>query len=271
MGSGTFKRVRDAFRYLAQKWSPNDEIYVFRFSCGAYAARSLCGFIELVGLPADEVLVQEEKLCVLFDGYRNGCAEKPEGWQNVTIQFVGLWDTVGSLAFGDYFKNFHRINPDNINYVAHALALDENRELFTPEFWAGKAKKEAAEVWFLGVHCNIGGGYFDPNLSNIAFLWVLGKAQEFGLNFSVPLSNTIAYGRERPIPESLRDSYKEFYDKFPKLFADLIELRYSELDRQTKNGQKVQESVNEFLKVYPSHKHPSTLSYEILDIEPWNL
>jgi hypothetical protein len=90
------------------------------------------------------------------------------GAVETAIDFLGVWDTVGALAFGRTLGNFHRINPPNVNRVAHALALDEERERFEPSFWelpAG-AETQVDEVWFSG-------GYIDANQSNISLFWML--------------------------------------------------------------------------------------------------
>ncbi|TMA55924.1 MAG: DUF2235 domain-containing protein, partial [Deltaproteobacteria bacterium] len=67
----------------------------------------------------------------------------------------------------------------------------------------------ATEVWFSGCHTNIGGGYVDANLSNIALFWMLQSARDAGL----PLDARGIPGFDLKDPRGLqRDSYKEFYD-----------------------------------------------------------
>jgi hypothetical protein len=114
------------------------------------------------------------------------------------IKFLGVWDTVGSLgipltsfsAWNQKYK-FHDVKlSGNIKYAYHALAIDERRKYFQPALW--EVSKEALErpdpqiseqVWFPGVHCNVGGGYADCGLSNIALKWMIDKAENTGLEF----------------------------------------------------------------------------------------
>jgi hypothetical protein len=87
-----------------------------------------------------------------------------------------LWDTVGS--FGLTAGPFQEINighhlsvPSNVQHTFHALALDERRSKFAPTRLDG-----AYEVWFRGVHSDIGGGNSNPGLNNIALRWMARKA-----------------------------------------------------------------------------------------------
>src|SRR5262245_3814825 len=109
------------------------------------------------------------------------------GHRPINLDFLDVWDTVGALAFGSGIGNFHRINPGNVLRVAHALALDEERERFEPSYWDNPAgsNTQVDEVWFSGCHTNIGGGYYDTNLSNIAIIWVLMAAHDAGISIDL--------------------------------------------------------------------------------------
>src|SRR5258708_3127463 len=172
-GTGTSERIRDAYRCLAERYHQGDRIYGFGFSRGAFAIRSLAGFIDLAGMPQQPRALKEEELLEIYDAYMDGrLVDKARyGTIDTMIDFVGVWDTVGALAFGRTLGNFHRINPGNVKRVAHALALDEERQRFEPSFWdaPATAATQVEEVWFSGCHTNIGGGYADANLSNTAF------------------------------------------------------------------------------------------------------
>ena len=110
------------------------------------------------------------------------------------IFFIGVWDTVGSLGIpagplrwvGQSLYNFHDTDlSDRIRFAYHALAIDERRKNFAPTLWTrprkpagpkGALKQTFEQVWFAGVHSNVGGGYPDCGLSDIAFLWMASKA-----------------------------------------------------------------------------------------------
>ena len=113
------------------------------------------------------------------------------------VEFLGLWDTVG--AFGiptNFFGNDERIiNAQKINlfkrlevpsekvsYTVHAVAIDEKREPFYPTLV--KAAPNVDEVWFIGVHSDIGGGNPERGLSNITLNYVVEKAIDAGLDVS---------------------------------------------------------------------------------------
>ncbi|HET6273972.1 MAG TPA: DUF2235 domain-containing protein [Bacteroidota bacterium] len=183
-GTGTSERIMDAYRFLAERHVSGDRIFAFGFSRGAFAARSLAGFLQYIGLPKVPRVLGEEELEDYFRLYRERGAATygPSLGRNAQVDFLGLWDTVGALAFGGILSSFHLISPENVNHVAHALALDERRGAFKPEYWESTGRGQGVdEVWFPGVHTNVGGGYAEEGLSNIALAWVVSKAVEAGL------------------------------------------------------------------------------------------
>jgi Uncharacterized conserved protein (DUF2235). len=101
---------------------------------------------------------------------------------NPKIRFLGLWDVVDSFGFallGDQALNFFHqleIPKTNIDYCFHAMALDERRPSFLNTRLQG-----AYEVWFRGVHSDIGGGNGNTGLSDITLRWMLEKAKAAGL------------------------------------------------------------------------------------------
>jgi hypothetical protein len=109
--------------------------------------------------------------------------------QAVRIKAIGVWDTVGSLGvpgnldkvFTEFYK-FHDTGLGlHIDNAFHALALDERRKAFLPTLWHvdSKAKDDPKarnqvlkQVWFAGVHSNVGGGYDEHGLSDITLAWM---------------------------------------------------------------------------------------------------
>ncbi|TMA55920.1 MAG: DUF2235 domain-containing protein [Deltaproteobacteria bacterium] len=118
-GTGTSERIRDAYRFLAERYRQGDRIYGFGFSRGAFAIRSLAGFIDLAGLPKQPRALKEEELLEIYDAYMDGkLVDKAHyGTIDTMLDFIGVWDTVGALAFGRTLGNFHRINPGNGSLV----------------------------------------------------------------------------------------------------------------------------------------------------------
>jgi len=196
-GIGLSANIVDAYQFLVLNYEPGDEIYLFGFSRGAFTVRSLAGLIDEVGLlPKDHAFFTPEAYTL----YRNG-AEAPSiekfksehSVRNTKIKFVGVWDTVGALGIPvGIFKwfnkqyEFHKVElVDSIDNAYQALAIDEKRKPFGPALWklpAGSGQT-LEQVWFTGVHSNIGGGYSKDGLANISLHWIKEKAQSHGLEF----------------------------------------------------------------------------------------
>jgi uncharacterized protein (DUF2235 family) len=120
------------------------------------------------------------------------------------IRFLGLWDCVPSfgLASIDLNIGWDLDLPDNVNKCFHALALDERRHTFHVHRLSASvehADQEGRlfEVWFRGVHSDVGGGNLNAGLSSIALNWMFAKATERGLPLkpSAPIGNR---GRMKP-------------------------------------------------------------------------
>jgi uncharacterized protein (DUF2235 family) len=109
---------------------------------------------------------------------------------DVGIRFVGVWDTVDAVG-GPFHTSdvinalFHRFKfPDHklsgkVDFACHALAVDESRAAFQPLLWESDSRIE--QVWFAGVHSNVGGGYPKQGMSLVALDWMLRAANERGL------------------------------------------------------------------------------------------
>jgi len=108
--------------------------------------------------------------------------EQPES----EVRFLGLWDTVAcfGLPGNDLNIGWHLTLPDNVKHCYHAMALDERRGNFcltrVEPRKGGTIGDRLQEVWFRGVHSDVGGGQC-PGLSNIALSWMLRRAKETGL------------------------------------------------------------------------------------------
>jgi uncharacterized protein (DUF2235 family) len=100
------------------------------------------------------------------------------------VYFIGVWDTVESLVL-NAGKKFHdaKLNPE-VSYAYHALAIDERRKDFPPYPWDEnnvQSHQTMEQVWFAGVHSDVGGYYEDRGLSNLAFQWMMSKAMASGM------------------------------------------------------------------------------------------
>lgn len=109
---------------------------------------------------------------------------------DVEIEFLGLWDTVAALGFPqiwlldsvvNFFRRheFYDLEPPNaVKNVLHAVAVDDERRTFWPLVWDENAFRKDGhieQVWFAGVHSNVGGGYPRPGLANVTLDWMISR------------------------------------------------------------------------------------------------
>ncbi|MFT4212934.1 MAG: DUF2235 domain-containing protein [Microbacterium sp.] len=209
-GFGLFHNVIACYRFLAQNYAPGDEIFIFGFSRGAYTARSLAGMIGRVGLLTRQALV-EERLRTAVDLYqRKDPVEGPFGasveefahdhCHAPGVQFLGVFDTVGALGVPGLrwgTPKFHDVQlGPAVLHARQALAIDERRLIFAPTLWeipedapagASTEDRRVKQVWFEGVHSDVGGGYAETGLSDTTLLWMVREARGAGLVFDGPL------------------------------------------------------------------------------------
>lgn len=206
MGEGLFEKVQDGYGLVSYVWDPGDEIYIFGFSRGAYTARSLAGMLAAFGVPTKNL--DNQTVRRVFDAYRISDRDQRKAAKDqlsleyalvdVKVRMLGVWDTVGALGVpGHLFDNFDQakygfldttLNPCIQNAI-HAISLDERRAAFSPTLWTnqdGSARNNDAQVqqvWFPGVHCDVGGSYAQCELSNITLRWMIDNARNCGLVF----------------------------------------------------------------------------------------
>ncbi|HEY1276582.1 MAG TPA: DUF2235 domain-containing protein [Thermoleophilaceae bacterium] len=199
-GFGLSRNVRDCYRFLVLNYEPGDELFFLGFSRGAFTARSTVGLVRNAGILRDRRVDLVKRAYQLYRARSD--ETKPRGREaqlfrrmyshpDARIRFVGVWDTVGSLGIPIHLPfltrrwSFH--DTDLSTYVDNAfqaLAIDERRRAFRPTLWnqqpdAGDQRLE--QVWFAGVHCDVGGGYEDPALAELALAWMIDRARECGL------------------------------------------------------------------------------------------
>ena len=204
LGVGLSRNVQECYRFLVDHYEPNDELYLFGFSRGAFTARSTVGLIRNAGILRRE---HRHRIEEAYKLYRDPDKDKaPKGiaaelfrrsysHDPIYVHFIGVWDTVGALGIPiDGFRppvlskrwTFHDTKLSSyVRNAYHAIAIDERRKPFRPTLWErGKDDDQPLEqVWFAGVHCDVGGGYADPSLSEIPLLWMIDKASACDLSF----------------------------------------------------------------------------------------
>jgi uncharacterized protein (DUF2235 family) len=202
-GRGFSKNLLDCYRFIFQNFEADDQIYLFGFSRGAATVRSLSGFLHLFGiLPKcrEDLIQQAYSIYKIRNADQRVKRAEELVEKNSTmwckIRFLGVWDTVAALGlplkWASYFLDrffphrFHNFQlSDSVEYARHALAIDEERKTFHPTLWdklgPGEPKDRLKQVWFSGVHTDVGGGYKEDELSNITLCWMIQEATAKGL------------------------------------------------------------------------------------------
>jgi uncharacterized protein (DUF2235 family) len=199
IGAGLELNIVEGYHFLAQEYAEGDEVYVLGFSRGAYTARSLVGMIRNCGLIYPKHLALRVPLAYGIYRTRDDNADsftartfRSAFSREIKIKFLGVWDTVGALgipldllnAFNMKFYEFHDTKLSNIVENAyHAVAIDEHRRDYEACLWNLESAPEQTieQRWFIGAHCDTGGGYEDRRLSDLALRWMQDKARALGL------------------------------------------------------------------------------------------
>ncbi len=201
-GAGIDKNIMDCYRFVVHNYDLGDQLFFFGFSRGAYTVRSLAGFIRNCGVLKRAHAARIPEAYELYRG--RGASTAPSQSRSrsfrkkyavtdrTKIEFVGVWDTVGALGIPAPFLGtlgttrylFHDTSPSKIIcHARHAVSIDENRQDFEPALWESKPGIDLKQVWFAGVHTDIGGGYAERGLGDWAGQWLVHEAQAFGLVF----------------------------------------------------------------------------------------
>jgi uncharacterized protein (DUF2235 family) len=138
-----------------------------------------------------------------------------------TIKFVGVWDTVASVIVPrpDRFYTFslqklaHTQSNPSVKVFRQAIAIDERRRMFRLSPWMSPQSfmfnrfsrtnnslpQDILQVWFAGVHADVGGGYpeKESGLSKFPLLWMIDEAKKFGLSVNQQAVNQLAWGKQR--------------------------------------------------------------------------
>jgi uncharacterized protein (DUF2235 family) len=228
-GVGIMKNIQDGYRFIVQNYHPGDEVVLFGFSRGAYTVRCLAGLLNNCGILKRS---KADRIPEAFRLYkkRNTPPSSPAAgdWRKShtygegrgVVDFIGVWDTVGALgmptrvlAFMDEKDLFydHELG-SNVRVARHAVSLDERRGDFEPTLWTKKEAVDIKQVWFAGVHADVGGGYAATadgrSLSDIPLAWMAAEAGRFGLEFESHLVRKTKLDPGAPRHRSHRGFYR---------------------------------------------------------------
>jgi uncharacterized protein (DUF2235 family) len=235
-GVGLMDNIEHAYRFLTFNYVPGDKIFVFGFSRGAFSARSFGGLIRTCGILRKEHVGRVKEAVALYKNRdREAGPDAPPcrefrrdysfasyrgdfdgGWHvaaggqaareyPLTIEYMGIWDTVGALGVPSQFffsglfnrkYQFHDLALSRmVRSARHALAIDERRRTFMATPWSNidELNREAVQSgadpaalpylqqWFPGDHASVGGGGDVNGLWQAALVWVVEGAEQRGL------------------------------------------------------------------------------------------
>ena len=232
-GKGIDDRVLKAYQFVTQTYEEGDQIFLFGFSRGAYTVRIVAALVHAIGLLAPHQANLAEYGLKYYrqlagrdeespDFTRLGRFKKFAGGRNVTIRFVGVWDSVSSLfePVGGLsllprmrMLPFTRTN-EKVQVFRQAMAIDEPRRFFRLNRWRdpqnsfigfkdGQAVTEPQNIrqlWFAGNHSDIGGGHpeDEAGLAKFPLIWMTEEAEKFGLRVDQDDFRHLAHGLPPP-------------------------------------------------------------------------
>lgn len=283
-GMGISRNIKECYEFIFQNYTAGDRIYLFGFSRGAATVRSLSGFIHLFGiLPKSRADLIEQAYRIYRIRNRRKREKKAREFiaRNHTmwckIRFLGVWDTVAAL--GVPFKSidvildklpflrhrFHdfRLSP-SVENAYHALAIDDERLTFHPVLWKPEktSYQDIKQVWFCGVHTDVGGGYKEQELSDIPLVWMMQMAVKHGLKI---------YPKHKvKIKQDINGIMHDSRQGFPK---NLYRRKVRSWDTESYGKASIHESVLKRMRNKNNTEDPLYSPWVIdveYEMEPWN-
>lgn len=202
-GRGISQNIMSAYEWLARHYEQSDDqVYLYGFSRGAYTVRSLAGMLSRCGLLKLRDLKPAEGWKRVRAAYEQGYRDGEDDWTDGEdwafhykakakgkVRFLGVWDTVGALGVPDDLAilnlfdvprnwKFHDTKlSDLVHHARQAVAIDEMRASFSPTLWSHPNSNKVKQVWFAGVHGDVGGGNAASGLSDIALDWMIKESK----------------------------------------------------------------------------------------------
>ena len=224
-GYGLDDNILDAYSHICGTYAEGDRIFLFGFSRGAYTVRAVAGMIDMIGLlRPDQLNIAGYALTAYKRSAESNDLKiawqfgRISGSRNVTIDFIGVWDTVASVIVPRpdrlyvpslEFLPYTAQNP-RVRVFRQACAIDERRRMFRLYHWLegkqfkprsfsdeGSLAQDVAQVWFAGVHGDIGGAYpeRESGISKFPLVWMLKEAMKHGLKINRSMFEHLALGQ----------------------------------------------------------------------------
>jgi uncharacterized protein (DUF2235 family) len=282
-GAFTIRIVAGMIASLGLVDYDNNEADLARFAADAYRLhrrRFNGGILKYLGYAHIDLRGMRDQVISWWRGFRGQKVSAPSTTEIESIHFVGIWDTVA--AYGGPIQEMTRAidywiwplsMPDHfmsakVHRACHALALEDERDAFTPVIWdqryvrgtarvAGREKTQwlfgidydprsdaakaadpaphartdvlpidrerISQVWFTGVHSDIGGGYPQNGLSFVTLDWMMDRAKAYGLHY-LDAQRELLLSPQIDPNDKLNDSRKglaSYYRYKPRNIADI--------------------------------------------------
>lgn len=185
---GITGNIEDAYEYLMDKYEPEDRVFLFGFSRGAFTVRALAGMLYKCGLlqkGSNNLIPYASRM------YRYGKPKVAKGFKETFSReckphFIGVWDTVESVGLISPRRFSNRLLNQDVLFARHAISVDERRSKFRPNLWEPSTVpgQSIVQVWFPGVHSDVGGYYKESGLSDIALKWLIDEARACDLHIN---------------------------------------------------------------------------------------
>ncbi|HZQ23101.1 MAG TPA: DUF2235 domain-containing protein [Terriglobales bacterium] len=302
-GRGLLEDVSLAYEFLMEKYEDGDSIYLFGFSRGAYTARAVAAVLHMYGLlySGNESLIaymlrmfarrtrQQGNIHQTFE-----VAHEFKGTfsRDCLIHFVGVWDTVSSVGwiYDPVVLPYTARNPI-MQIGRHAISIDEHRCFFQNNLWGRpfingddqyRVDQNIKQVWFAGVHSDVGGSYpeLESGLSKIALEWMLAESSQAGLLISQKKAEKVLGYSGGPCAKPDPAACQHESLRGPWWAVEFLPYRYYDFDtreyryriprgahRTIPEGSTLHETVIDRMTLVPEYR-PTNLpkSYQI---EPW--
>jgi len=238
-GWGVHAQILRAYGWLAMRYRPGDRIFLIGYSRGGFAARSLAGLIERVGLLRTDAATERNlhlvwryyeapELPAVASIFRNRFCHA-----STPIEMVGAFDTVMGLGWQlpflwmlsepRYRFHDHRLSP-SVRHGAQALALNETRSVLEPLIWDSTATEgQVEQLWFRGCHADIGGqldGFEAARpLANIPLVWMIEQMEARGIALPEGWRDGFPRDADAPSVGSWRGWGKFFLFRAPRVIG----------------------------------------------------
>jgi uncharacterized protein (DUF2235 family) len=224
VGYGLERDITAAYTFIMNNYkaSEGDRLFLFGFSRGAYTVRAIASLLRSCGIlrPGHETLIPYAIRLMNAIGTKGGRTreyfhlvarfKRIFAASSCKPYFVGVWDTVASVGWiNNPLKIPYTANNADIQIGRHAIALDERRGFYRPNLWrpgedaARSGPKDLKQVWFAGIHSDVGGGYpeTESGLSKITLRWMLREAEAAGLLVDASRRDAVIAAGQGPDPD----------------------------------------------------------------------